>query len=42
MLSARVEMGVEVRVDGLAFERIGIGNAVWVSRYTNGSYHLEA
>lgn len=36
-----VEMGVEVKVGGLDYRRTGIGDTVWVSRYSNGSYRLE-
>ena len=36
-----VEMGVEVKVGGLDYRRTDIGDTVWVSRYSNGSYRLE-
>jgi len=36
-----VEMGVEVKVGGLDHRRTDIGDTVWVSRYSNGSYRLE-
>lgn len=36
-----VEMGVEVKVGGLDYRRVDIGDTVWVSRYNNGSYRLE-
>ena len=36
-----VEMGGEVKVGGLDYRRTDIGDTVWVSRYSNGSYRLE-
>jgi hypothetical protein len=36
-----VEKGVEVKVGGLDYRRTDIGDTVWVSRYSNGSYRLE-
>ena len=36
-----VEMGVEVKVGRFDYRRTGIGDTVWVSRYSNGSYRLE-
>jgi len=36
-----VEMGVEVKVGSLDYRRHDIGDTVWVSRYSNGSYRLE-
>ena len=36
-----VEMGVEVKVGGLDYRHTDIGDTIWVSRYSNGSYRLE-
>jgi len=36
-----VEMGVEVKVGNFDYTRTDIGDTVWVSRYSNGSYRLE-
>ena len=36
-----VEMGVEVKVGRFDYRRTDIGDTVWVSRYSNGSYRLE-
>lgn len=36
-----VEMGIEVKAGGLDYRRADIGDTVWVSRYSNGSYRLE-
>ena len=36
-----VEMGVEVKVGNSDYRRTDIGETVWVSRYSNGSYRLE-
>ena len=36
-----VEMGIEVKAGGLDYRRTDIGDTVWVSRYSNGSYRLE-
>jgi len=36
-----VEMGVEVKVGNFDYTRTDIGETVWVSRYSNGSYRLE-
>ena len=36
-----VEMGVEMKVRSSDFRRADIGDTVWVSRYSNGSYRLE-
>jgi len=36
-----VEMGVEVKVRDSDFRGVEVGDTVWVSRYSNGSYRLE-
>ncbi len=36
-----VEMSVEVKVGGLDYRHTDIGDTIWVSRYSNGSYRLE-
>jgi len=36
-----VEMGVEMNVRSSDYRNVDIGDTVWVSRYSNGSYRLE-
>jgi hypothetical protein len=36
-----VEMGLEVKVRSSDYRRIEVGDTVWVSKYSNGSYRLE-
>ena len=36
-----VEMGVELKVRDSDYRSIDVGDTVWVSRYSNGSYRLE-
>ena len=36
-----VEMGVELKVRDSDYRSIEVGDTVWVSRYSNGSYRLE-
>jgi hypothetical protein len=36
-----VEMGVEMNVRSSDYRNFDIGDTVWVSRYSNGSYRIE-
>lgn len=36
-----VDMGIEVKVKKYDYGRIDIGNTIYVSKYSNGSYRLE-
>ena len=36
-----VEMGVEIKVRSPDYRSIEVGDTVWVSKYSNGSYRLE-
>jgi hypothetical protein len=36
-----VEMGIEVKVRSSDYRSIEVGDTIWVSRYSNGSYRLE-
>ena len=36
-----VDMGIEIRVNKQQYDRIQIGESVYVSLYSNGSYQLE-
>lgn len=36
-----VEMGVELNVYSSDYRSVDVGDTVWVSKYSNGSYRLE-